>query len=178
VVIETAGSEDALHRAVELARVGGLVVHLGLYDQGTSWPMDAAFAKEVGLRPSLGYCSRRGRSDFAEAADLLSARTELAEILITHRFAIEDAVQAFPDRTGQIQGRVSRYRRALAPPRLRRDGRVHPRVLAVVRPPPNEFGRRLTRSVEAALMARSTRTSSPPMQSRPAGGLPASRQPK
>jgi threonine dehydrogenase-like Zn-dependent dehydrogenase len=57
--------------------------------------MDAAFAKEVALRPSLGYCSRGRRKDFTEAADLLADRPELAEILITHRFPIEDAVDAF-----------------------------------------------------------------------------------
>jgi hypothetical protein len=44
------------------------------YDPGTAWPMDAAFIKEVALRPSLGYCSHYGyRRDFAEAADLLAA---------------------------------------------------------------------------------------------------------
>jgi threonine dehydrogenase-like Zn-dependent dehydrogenase len=95
VVIETGGSESALHRAVELARVGGTVVHLGLYDPGTVWPMDAAFSKEVALRPSLGYCSHYQRRDFAEAADLLAARPELTSTLITHRFPIEDAVDAF-----------------------------------------------------------------------------------
>jgi threonine dehydrogenase-like Zn-dependent dehydrogenase len=97
VVIETGGSESALQRAVELATVGGTVVHLGAYDPAMAWPMDAAFAKEVALRPSLGYCSHRtrGRRDFAEAADMLAARAELTDILITHRFPIEDAVYAF-----------------------------------------------------------------------------------
>jgi threonine dehydrogenase-like Zn-dependent dehydrogenase len=59
-------------------------------------PMDAAFMKEVALRPSLGYCSHHGRRrDFVEAADLLAARPELTSTLITHRFPIEDAVEAF-----------------------------------------------------------------------------------
>ena len=96
VVIETGGSESALQRAVELSRVGGTVVHLGLYDPATAWPMDAAFSKEVALRPSLGYCSHYGRRrDFAEAADMLAARPDLTSTLITHRFPIEDAVEAF-----------------------------------------------------------------------------------
>ncbi|MGE5694392.1 MAG: zinc-binding dehydrogenase [Candidatus Sericytochromatia bacterium] len=51
VVIETGGSEGGLHLAVELARAGGTVVHLGMYDADTAWPMDAAFMKEVALRP-------------------------------------------------------------------------------------------------------------------------------
>ena len=95
VVIETGGSESALQRAVQLARVGGTVVHLGAYAPGTAWPMDAAFVKEVALRPSLGYCSRYRRRDFVEAADLLAGRPELSTILITHRFPIDDAVEAF-----------------------------------------------------------------------------------
>lgn len=95
VVIETGGSESALQRAVELARVGGTVVHLGTYDPGTVWPMDAAFGKEVALRPSLGYCSHHTRPDFVEAAELLATRRELTDTLITHRYAIEDAVEAF-----------------------------------------------------------------------------------
>jgi threonine dehydrogenase-like Zn-dependent dehydrogenase len=57
--------------------------------------MDAAFSKEVALRPSLGYCSHYRRRDFAEASDLLAARPELTSTLITHRYPIEDAVQAF-----------------------------------------------------------------------------------
>jgi threonine dehydrogenase-like Zn-dependent dehydrogenase len=96
VVIETGGSENGLQRAVELSRVGGTVVHLGLYDPATAWPMDAAFSKEVAFRPSLGYCSHYGRRrDFAEAADMLAARPDLTSTLITHRFPIEDAVEAF-----------------------------------------------------------------------------------
>jgi threonine dehydrogenase-like Zn-dependent dehydrogenase len=99
VVIETGGSESALQRAVDLTRVGGTVVHLGAYDPRTVWPMDAAFTKEVALRPSLGYCSQYRRRDFAEAAGLLADRPELAKTLITHRFPIQDAVEAF--RTSQ-----------------------------------------------------------------------------
>jgi threonine dehydrogenase-like Zn-dependent dehydrogenase len=95
VVIETGGSESALRRAVDLARVGGTVVHLGAYDPGTAWPMDAAFVKEVALLPSLGYCSHYERRDFVEAAELLAVRPELSRTLITHRFPIEDAVEAF-----------------------------------------------------------------------------------
>lgn len=104
VVIETGGSESALHRAVELARAGGTVVHLGLYDAETAWPMDAAFMKEVVVRPSLGYCSHGRRRDFAEAADLLATRPELTSILITHRFPIDDAAEAFRVAQDKSQG--------------------------------------------------------------------------
>jgi threonine dehydrogenase-like Zn-dependent dehydrogenase len=94
VVVETAGSESGVHRAVELARPGATVVHLGVYGD-IRWPMQEAFMKEVALRASLGYCGHHGRREFAESADLLAAQPELAQMLITHRFPIEDAAEAF-----------------------------------------------------------------------------------
>jgi 2-desacetyl-2-hydroxyethyl bacteriochlorophyllide A dehydrogenase len=99
VVIETGGSESALHRAVALARPGGTVVYVGVYDPDTAWPHHEAFTREVALRPSLGYCAHHGRREFAEAADMLSSRPDLPAMLITHRFPIEDAPAAF--RTAQ-----------------------------------------------------------------------------
>jgi threonine dehydrogenase-like Zn-dependent dehydrogenase len=99
LVLETAGSESGLYRAVELVRRGGTVVHLGVYDPDTTWPHHESFMKEVALRPSLGYCGHDGRREFAEAADMLASRPELAQMLITHRFPIEDAAEAF--RTAQ-----------------------------------------------------------------------------
>ncbi|HXY91356.1 MAG TPA: alcohol dehydrogenase catalytic domain-containing protein [Acidimicrobiia bacterium] len=95
VVIETGGSESALHRAVELTRPGGTVVYVGVYDPDTTWPHHEAFLREVALRPSLGYGAHHGHREFAETADMLASRPELARMLITHRFPIEDAPEAF-----------------------------------------------------------------------------------
>jgi threonine dehydrogenase-like Zn-dependent dehydrogenase len=94
VVVEAAGSESGLHRAVELARPGGTVVYVGVYVD-ISWPHAQAFMKEVALRPSLGYAAHNGGREFAEAAGMLAARPELAQMLITHRFPIEDAPEAY-----------------------------------------------------------------------------------
>jgi threonine dehydrogenase-like Zn-dependent dehydrogenase len=103
VVVESAGSESGLHRAVELARPGGRVVYVGVYGD-MSWPHQEAFMKEVALQPSLGYAGHHGRREFAEAADMLVARAELAKILITHRFPIEDASEAFRVAQDRSQG--------------------------------------------------------------------------
>ena len=51
--------------------------------------------KEVAIAPSLGYCGHEGRREFAEVADMLALRPELVRTLITHRFPIEDAREAF-----------------------------------------------------------------------------------
>jgi 2-desacetyl-2-hydroxyethyl bacteriochlorophyllide A dehydrogenase len=103
VVIETAGSESGLHRAVELARPGGTVIHVGVYGD-ISWPHGQAFRKEVGLRPSLGYASHHGRREFREAADMLAGRPELGDILITHRYPMQEAPEAFRVARDRSQG--------------------------------------------------------------------------
>lgn len=104
VVVESAGSGSGLARAVELARPGGTVVYVGVYDADTTWPHHEAFLKEVALRPSLGYCGHQGRREFAETAEMLAARPELAEMLITHRYPIEDAPEAFRVAQDRSQG--------------------------------------------------------------------------
>jgi 2-desacetyl-2-hydroxyethyl bacteriochlorophyllide A dehydrogenase len=94
-VIDAAGSGSALQRAIELARPGGTMVVLGVYEPDVVWPQHECFQKELRIVPSLGYCRHGGRRDFEDAAEMLAQRPELAESLITHRFPIEDAPEAF-----------------------------------------------------------------------------------
>jgi threonine dehydrogenase-like Zn-dependent dehydrogenase len=103
VVVETAGSESGLRRALDLVRPGGTVVYLGVYP-GSEWPHQEAFMKEVNLRASLGYCGHDGKREFTESADLLAARPELVDALITHRFPIGDAAEAFRVASDRSQG--------------------------------------------------------------------------
>ena len=95
VVIEAAGSESALHRAAELARPGGTMGVLGVFGPDVTWPQHACFLKELRTVPSLGYC-RHGRGrDFEDAAALLASHPDLVDALVTHRFPLEDAAEAF-----------------------------------------------------------------------------------
>jgi 2-desacetyl-2-hydroxyethyl bacteriochlorophyllide A dehydrogenase len=103
VVVETAGSESGLHRAVDLVRPGGTVVYIGIYGN-IAWPHAQAFMKEAALRPSLGYATHHGRREFSVAAEMLASRPELAACLITHRFPLEDAAEAFRIAKDRSQG--------------------------------------------------------------------------
>ena len=96
VVIETGGSESALHRAVELARPGGTVVYVGVYAADTTWPHQDGVhaARSRSVRRSATAVTTVGASS-QEAAEMLVSRPELARMLITHRFPIEDAPEAF-----------------------------------------------------------------------------------
>jgi threonine dehydrogenase-like Zn-dependent dehydrogenase len=95
VVVEAAGSPSALARAVELVAPGGSVVILGLHIPEFSPDFLSIFLKEARIVPSIGYCSHGGRHDMADAADMLAARPEIADALVTHRFPLEEAPEAF-----------------------------------------------------------------------------------
>jgi threonine dehydrogenase-like Zn-dependent dehydrogenase len=95
IVFEVAGSGSGLQRAVDLARPGGTMVVLGVYDYDVAWPHLQCLVKEIRTIPSVGFCHHGGGSDYLSAATMLAQRPELAESLITHRFPIEDAAEAF-----------------------------------------------------------------------------------
>lgn len=95
IVIEAAGTESALHRATEVGRPGGTMAVLGVFPPDVVWPQHQCFLKELRTVPSLGYCRHDGGRDFEDAAAMLAADPDLVDALITHRFPIEDAVEAF-----------------------------------------------------------------------------------
>jgi threonine dehydrogenase-like Zn-dependent dehydrogenase len=103
VVIETAGSDTSLPRSIELADHRGTVVYAGIF-MDVQLPHHLLGRKEVALRPTLGYCAHEGRREFAEVADMLAARPELPEMLISRRYPIDDAPEAFTTASDRSQG--------------------------------------------------------------------------
>lgn len=96
VVIEAAGTSSALARAVELCRPGGRVVLLGSYWDGTvDIPAYAVSMKEINLIPSSMYGRVGPSRDFEVAGALLAARPEVPGTIITHRFPLDAAAEAF-----------------------------------------------------------------------------------
>lgn len=95
LVVEASGAESGLARAFDLARPLGTVTGVSVYPPGMTWPYRAAFLKEVRMMPSLGYGRHDGVSELARVAAMLAARTEIPDLLITHRFGIDEAERAF-----------------------------------------------------------------------------------
>ncbi|ABW09926.1 Alcohol dehydrogenase GroES domain protein [Parafrankia sp. EAN1pec] len=95
VVIEAAGSPSSLQRSVELVKPGGTVSLLGVHHGGIDVPYSALLTKEVTLVASMGYCGHAGKREMLQAAEMLAARPEIPDSLITHRFPLEDAAEAF-----------------------------------------------------------------------------------
>ncbi len=95
VVIESAGSTSSLARSVELVAPGGSIAILGLHQEAFSPDFLAIFLKEARILPSMAYCAHDGTKDISEAASMLAADPDIADTLITHRFALSDAEEAF-----------------------------------------------------------------------------------
>ena len=95
IVAECSGDGDTLKGAVDLCRPGGRILLLGTYWRGISLPQLALMLKEITLVPSYMYSAVGAVRDFDVAAALLSRNPEIAEVLITHRFPLSEARQAF-----------------------------------------------------------------------------------
>ncbi|CAM8649373.1 Tdh Threonine dehydrogenase and related Zn-dependent dehydrogenases [Acidimicrobiia bacterium] len=107
VVIEAAGTASALAEAVDRCRPGGTVVLLGSYwDGNVEMPGLSITMKEITLVPAVMY-SRVGPSrDIDVAATILADRPELPDAVITHRFPLDAAGQAFAVAADRSSGSI------------------------------------------------------------------------
>jgi threonine dehydrogenase-like Zn-dependent dehydrogenase len=95
IVVDAVGSTASLGQCVTIARPGGRIVLLGANWDGLNIPDSEFILKELCIVPSVGY-SRSGPSrDVDVAARILAAMPEVADALITHRYPLDDAVEAF-----------------------------------------------------------------------------------
>jgi threonine dehydrogenase-like Zn-dependent dehydrogenase len=106
VVIEAAGTASALARAVELCRPGGTVVAVGSYWEAPVMPALDMGMREITLVPSSMYGRSGPTRDFDSAAALLAARPELPGLIITHRFPLDGAAEAFAAARDRAAGAI------------------------------------------------------------------------
>jgi len=90
IVIETAGTPEAVAQAIELARPGGRVVLTGLPHAPSSVEFFWVVRRELSLFGSMIY-----QDEFPEAIRLLADGKVRTERLLTHRFPLDAAPEAF-----------------------------------------------------------------------------------
>jgi 2-desacetyl-2-hydroxyethyl bacteriochlorophyllide A dehydrogenase len=95
VVVEAAGTPTGMARAIELVAPGGTIVVLGVHVGTVELDWMPLFNREARVVPSLGYCRHEDGREMEHAAAMLADDPEIARTLITHRFPIEDAEEAF-----------------------------------------------------------------------------------
>ncbi len=95
VVIDCAGTSEALDQAVHLCRPGGTLILLASYWHGMTLPGMTLCLKEVRIVPSSLYAHHHDSRDFERAAQILAHQPEVADSLITHRLPLDEAARAF-----------------------------------------------------------------------------------
>ena len=106
VVVESAGTESALLRSVELCRPGGRVVLVGTYWDTVSLPGLQIGMTEVTLLPASMYARAGAVRDVDVAAQLLADRPELGRLVITHRFPLDAVGEAFATARDRASGAI------------------------------------------------------------------------
>ena len=92
LVIEATNSPDGMSDAVMSAAIGGRVILVGIPDGDTYTMFSAAQTRRRGLDIRF---SRRMGDVYDRAINLVHQRQVDVDTLITHRFSVEDAEQAF-----------------------------------------------------------------------------------
>lgn len=106
VVIEAAGSESGINRCVELARPGGRVLLLGVFHGLIPVPGVMTLVKELSWVAAMAYGRHHGVREVDEVAAMLAADPEIARTLITHRFPLDDAAEAFRVAADRASGAI------------------------------------------------------------------------
>ena len=96
VVIETVGgSAPTLAQALGAVRPGGRISVLGIFTGAVQVGGLALILKEVTITGGITYCRPGQYSDFEVALGILRSQPERARAVITHRFPLEKAADAF-----------------------------------------------------------------------------------
>lgn len=94
VVVDCAGSPSSVDDAVNRARPGGTVVVPGTFWEPVALDSRAG-VKEIRLLMTQCYGAHHGVREFEEAAATLAAHPELVDAVVTHRFPLDEAAEAF-----------------------------------------------------------------------------------
>ncbi|NP_001187873.1 sorbitol dehydrogenase [Ictalurus punctatus] len=90
ITIECTGVESSIQTAIYTTRSGGVVVLVGLGAEMTTVPLLTAAVREVDIRGVFRYCNT-----WPMAISMLASKRVNVMPLVTHRFPLEQAVQAF-----------------------------------------------------------------------------------
>ncbi|KAM9408996.1 sorbitol dehydrogenase-like [Pholidichthys leucotaenia] len=90
ITIECTGAESCIQTAIYATRSGGVVVLVGLGPEMVSVPLVNAAIREVDIRGVFRYCNT-----WPMAIAMLASGKVNVKPLVTHRFPLEQAVEAF-----------------------------------------------------------------------------------
>lgn len=95
VIVEAAGTDEALADCVRRATPGGRISVVGVSHGKRAVPGIPWMLKELTLTASMCYDRKPDEREFVHAAAALAADPDIAATVITHRFPLADAAEAF-----------------------------------------------------------------------------------
>jgi 2-desacetyl-2-hydroxyethyl bacteriochlorophyllide A dehydrogenase len=105
VVVDAAGTEGAVARCVELLRPGGTIALVASYWEPTAFPQFFTMKEPVLVGANMHGRDAAG-SDMEAAARVLAERPEVAAAMITHRFPLDRASEAFTVAADRAAGAI------------------------------------------------------------------------
>ena len=106
VVIDAAGTAAALEQAVALCHAGGTLLLVASYWEPLTLPGFALCMKEIDVVPASMYGRAGAARDVDVAAGVLARTPEIARTLVTHRFPLEAATEAFATAADRAAGAI------------------------------------------------------------------------
>lgn len=103
ITVEAAGTDTALATCVRKAAPGGRIALVGMAADDRRVPSIPFVMNELSMVGCNCYDNGAGGHEFAQSAAVLADNPQIAQTVITHRFALDDAAQAFrvaADRAG------------------------------------------------------------------------------
>jgi threonine dehydrogenase-like Zn-dependent dehydrogenase len=95
ITIEAAGTDSALATCVRKAAPGGRIALVGIAHDDRRVPAIPFVMNELTLVGCNCYDNGRDGHEFTQAAAVLATEPEIAATVITHRFPLSEAAEAF-----------------------------------------------------------------------------------
>ena len=106
LVVECAGTSEAMARSVQLCKPGATVLMLATYWEGLTLPAFEVGLKQLRLVTATTYCRHGIARDVDIAAALMARNPRIADSIITHRLPLEAAAEAFAIAGNRAQGAI------------------------------------------------------------------------
>ena len=99
IVMECSGAPVALQQAIEMARTGGRIVVIGLFEEDVPINMNHVIHKQLNLISSFGWGTHQISKEIQGAIKLLEDGKVSVKPLISHEFPIDKIMEAFEVQT-------------------------------------------------------------------------------
>ena len=98
-------TQQSFDACIEATRPRGSIVEFGMVWSPVGLS-NTLMLKEISVIPSMFYSHDHEHHDFEAAVDVLSRNPHIAETLITHRFPLENAAEAFDTAIDRASGAI------------------------------------------------------------------------